>query len=315
MVQNRVENIRYKKSHPASQSPNPDYIEVGSEDDDVPLYPPYHHRFTPLPAPEPELRLLQPDEKIDFGPIKHNFDFLQDQMVRLLQTLEASRREVEELKKERDELLEFKNQTVGFYSMMHRGISNFAFTPQPTPQPTHQPMHSNPFLPTMTVHHPPPSNQILHADFGSPPHTLSTSISPITPPIIQTASANTETTPAVTASETTPANISSVETRAASGEVRSTNMSLLSSESTLVQATGQSMEAESQADNVPGSVIDKPKETSATEMSHHGPVLFHQIENQLSGSDRSQEDEAALAAILGEASGKDVLGSDESYNF
>jgi len=234
VVQNRVENIRYKKSHPASQSPNPDYIEVGSEDDDVPLYPPYHHRFTPLPPPEPELRLLQPDEKIDFGPIKHNFDFLQDQMVRLLQTLEASRREVEELKKERDELLEFKNQTVGFYSMMHRGISNFAFTPQPT----HQPMHSNPFLPTMTVHHPPPSNQILHADFRSPPHPISTSISPITPPIIQTASANMETTPAVNASETTPANISSVETWAASREVWSTNMSLLSSESTLVQATG-----------------------------------------------------------------------------
>ena len=306
MVQNRVENIRYKKSHPASQSPNPDYVEVGSEDDDVPLDPPYHHRFTPLPPPEPELRLLQPDEKIDFGPIKHNFDFLQDQMVCLLQTLEASYREVEELKKERDELLEFKNQTVGFYSMMYRGISNFAFTPQPT----HQPMHSNPFLPTMTVHHPPPSNQILYADFGSPPHPISTSISPITPPIIQTAFANTETTPAVTASETTPANISSVETWAASGEVRSTNMSLLSSESTLVQATGQSMEAESQADNVPGSVLDKPKETSATEMSHH-----HQIENQLSSSDRSQEDEAALAAILGEASGKDALGSDESYNF
>ena len=303
MVQNRVENIRYKKSHPASQSPNPDYVEVGSEDDDVPLDPPYHYRFTPLPPPEPELRLLQPDEKIDFGPIKHNFDFLQDQMVRLLQTLEASRREVEELKKERDELLEFKNQTVGFYSMMHRGISNFAFTPQPT----HQPMHSNPFLPTMTVHHPPPSNQILHADFGSPPHPISTSISPITPPIIQTAFANTETTPAVTASET---NISSVETWPASGEVWSMNMSLLSSESTLVQATGQSMEAESQADNVPGSVLDKPKETSATEMSHH-----HQIENQLSSSDRSQEDEAALAAILGEASGKDALGSDESYNF
>ena len=306
MVQNRVENIRYKKSHPASQSPNPDYVEVGSEDDDVPLDPPYHYRFTPLPPPEPELRLLQPDEKIDFGPIKHNFDFLQDQMVRLLQTLEASRREVEELKKERDELLEFKNQTVGFYSMMHRGISNFAFTPQPT----HQPMHSNPFLPTMTVHHPPPSNQILHADFGSPPHPISTSISPIIPPIIQTAFVNTETTPAITASETTPTNISSVETWAASGEVRSTNMSLLSSESTLVQATGQSMEAESQADNVPGSVLDKPKETSATEMSHH-----HQIENQLSSSDRSQEDEAALAAILGEASGKDALGSDESYNF
>ena len=301
-----MENIRYKKSHPASQSPNPDYVEVGSEDDDVPLDPPYHYRFTPLPPPEPEFHLLQPDEKIDFGPIKHNFGFLQDQMVRLLQTLEASRREVEELKKERDELLEFKNQTVGFYSMMHRGISNFAFTPQPT----HQPMHSNPFLPTMTVHHPPPSNQILHADFGSPPHPISTSISPITPPIIQTAFANTETTPAVTASETTPANISSVETWAASGEVRSTNMSLLSSESTLVQATGQSMEAESQADNVPGSVLDKPKETSATEMSHH-----HQIENQLSSSDRSQEDEAALAAILGEASGKDALGSDESYNF
>ena len=119
-----------------------------------------------------------------------------------------------------------------------------------------------------------------------------------------------ETTPAVNASETTPANISSIETWAASGEVRSTNMSLLSSESTLVQATGQSMEAESQADNVPGSVLDKPKETSATEMSHH-----HQIENQLSSSDRSQEDEAALAAILGEASGKDALGSDESYNF
>src|SRR5438046_5609154 len=78
----------------------------------------------------------------------------------------------------------------------------------------------------------------------------------------------------------------------------------------LVQATGQSMEAKSQADNVPGSVLDKPKETSATEMSHH-----HQIENQLSSSDRSQEDEAALAAILGEASGKDALGSDESYNF
>jgi len=70
------------------------------------------------------------------------------------------------------------------------------------------------------------------------------------------------------------------------------------------------MEAESQADNVPGSVLDKPKETSDTEMSHH-----HQIEYQLSSSDRSQEDEAALAAILGEASGKDALGSDESYNF
>src|SRR5438045_8836962 len=158
--------------------------------------------------------------------------------------------------------------------MMHLGITNSPFTPQPTPQPTHQPMHSNPFLPTMTVHHPPPSNQILHADFGSPPHTLSTSISPITPPIIQTASANTETTPAVTASETTPANISSVETRAASGELRSTNMSFLSSESTLAQATGQSMDAESQDDNVPASVIDNPTETSATDTAHHHRVPF-----------------------------------------
>ena len=42
VVQNRVENIRYKKSHPASQSPNPDYVEVGSEDDDAPLYSLYH---------------------------------------------------------------------------------------------------------------------------------------------------------------------------------------------------------------------------------------------------------------------------------
>ena len=84
-----MENICYKKSHPASQSPIPDYIEVGSEDDDVSLYSPYHHQFTPLLPPEPKLRLLQPDEQIDFSPIKHNFDFLQDQMVRLLQTLEA----------------------------------------------------------------------------------------------------------------------------------------------------------------------------------------------------------------------------------
>src|SRR5438046_1749008 len=110
-------------------------------------------------------------------------------------------------------------------------------------------MHSNPFLPTMTVHHPLPSNQILHVNFGSPPHIISTSISPITPPIIQTASANTETTPAVTAFETTPANSSSVEIWAASGKVQSTNMSRLSSESTPVQTTGQSMEVESQADN------------------------------------------------------------------
>src|SRR5205814_4255873 len=122
--------------------------------------------------PEPELRLLKPDEKIDFGPIKHNFDFLQDQMVRLLQTLEAARREVEELKKERDELLEFKNQTLGFYTMMHRGISSVA-------QQTHQPLHSNPFLPSMAVHQMPPSNEILRADFMPSQPIISTPTAPV----------------------------------------------------------------------------------------------------------------------------------------
>jgi hypothetical protein len=110
--------------------------------------------------------MLLPDEKIDFSAIREIYDHLQDQVTRLLHTLEATRREVEELKNERDELLQFKTQTVGFYSMMQRGISNFAFTPHAAPPFIHKDPPS-PLTPTVATSQTLLSQQILHADFKS----------------------------------------------------------------------------------------------------------------------------------------------------
>ena len=121
-MQNRVENIRYRKSHPSrdlrATSPNQEDFELGDEEWSSPPHDQSLYIASP-PLPEPELRMLLPDEKINFNAIKDIYDHLQDQVIRLLHTLEATRRKLEELQKERDELLQFKNQTVGFYSMMH----------------------------------------------------------------------------------------------------------------------------------------------------------------------------------------------------
>lgn len=106
--------------------------------------------------------MLLADERIDFSAIKVVYDHLQDQVTRLLHTVEGTRRKLEEVEKERDELLQFKNQTVGFYSMMQRGISNFVFAPDATPPFPHT-FPPNPFTSNQML----PSQQVVHADFKS----------------------------------------------------------------------------------------------------------------------------------------------------
>ena len=175
LLQNRVENIRYRKSHPSCNSAvfssnKEDILYVDNDGSPAPHVSPhvdFSHVASPRP-PEPELRMLLPNEKIDFSTINDLYDRLQDQVVRLLQTLDATRREEEELKKERDELLQFKTQTIGFYSMMHNGISNFPLTP-PTAPPFAGACPSTPFAPdgAIAISQTASSQQIICADFKS----------------------------------------------------------------------------------------------------------------------------------------------------
>jgi hypothetical protein len=183
--------------------PNADEFYEDDDEDEYVRSPSNRQSLTSFdPPPEPEIRMLLPDEKIDFGPIKQNYDYLQDQVTRLLNTLDGSRREVAELKKQRDELLEFKNYTVSFYSMMQRGMG--------TQQPDHSITSSlpvNPSSPAAAVIHYQslPSNQVVQADFKSSQPVVSTTTAPvISSVVLDTTGAAAVTTPATETSTGKP---------------------------------------------------------------------------------------------------------------
>jgi hypothetical protein len=55
---------------------------------------------------------------IDFDTIQSNFDKLIDQCQRLMQTLEATRRELETVKEERDRFKHYCNLSVNYHNVM-----------------------------------------------------------------------------------------------------------------------------------------------------------------------------------------------------
>ena len=64
------------------------------------------HKYS-FPTAEPELQTLNPDEKLDFITIRGVFDTLEDQCIRLMESLDKARHELKTIAAERDHYKRF----------------------------------------------------------------------------------------------------------------------------------------------------------------------------------------------------------------
>ena len=70
------------------------------------------------PPPEPQLRTLRPDEKIDFQSFRQTFEASEDQCRRLTGSLEEARRLLNKASKQRDQYTKFCTTSFAYHKML-----------------------------------------------------------------------------------------------------------------------------------------------------------------------------------------------------